>query len=239
LKNKATSGDTLSQLKLALVYHRGYGTHIDTSQSKHWFIIAANNNNITAKGYCLYNGFGIPENKEEAFKLFQQASNVGDNDATNMLGQCLMNGFGTRKDNKEALNYYYKSAIIGCLSGINNLGICYEYGYGVPIHLETAFKFYKVAAHLGALIAMYNVGWFYQYGKYVPLDLENALFWMKCAADCEHQEAKLAVKRIITYNPELKWKNEWHKIRLIWIGHLKNNSDCFFSLTPKEIIKEI
>jgi len=239
LKDKANSGDTLSQLRLALVYHRGHGTHIDNSQSKHWFILAATNDNVTAKGYCAYNGFGRTESKEEAFKFFQLASNTGDGNAINMIGQCLMNGSGTKKDTKEALICFFKSATTGCISGINNLGICYEYGYGVSINVETAFKFYKVAANLGALVAIHNVGWFYQYGKSVPLDIESALFWMKCAADCNHNEARSAVRRLTTFNPQLKWKNEWHKIRLLWIGNLKNDSECFFSVTPKEIIKEI
>jgi len=240
LKNKATAGDVDAQLKLGLVFIRGHGTLQIIPQCKQWFQLAASNGNLTAKGYCSFNGYGQTENKEEAFRLFTQECKASktNSDAMNMLGQCYLNGYGVKKDTKEAIQCFFKSAQLGCISAINNLGICFENGYGVSVSLELAFKWFMVSAKLGALTAMYNVGWFYQNAKFVPSDMVSAIFWLKSAADGGSEEGRQAVKRLVSFSPGLRWINEWSKIRLLWIGKLKS-SESFFAPVPKEIIKEI
>ncbi len=54
---------------------------------------------------------------------------------------------------------------------------------------------------------MYNVGWFYQNAKFVSADLEAAIFWLKNAADGGSEEARQAVRRLVTFVPRLRWVN--------------------------------
>ena len=60
-------------------------------------------------GECSFFGLGVPQNYEEAVKLFKEASELGNVDAMNRLGVCYARGQGIAQDHALAVNCFTRA----------------------------------------------------------------------------------------------------------------------------------
>jgi TPR repeat protein len=66
-------------------------------------------NGITMLGFCYHNGIGTKEDKDEAFKLYKKAANLGDKIAQYNLAQMYEKEDHIMKDIDNAIRWYKKS----------------------------------------------------------------------------------------------------------------------------------
>jgi TPR repeat protein len=91
-------------------------------------------------------GQGVPENPEEAVRLFRRAASENDANANASLAVMYANGRGVRADHVQAMRYYRRSAELGGSAGFLGVGMLYHYGLGVTASPEEAAAWY-LAAH--------------------------------------------------------------------------------------------
>ena len=100
-------------------------------------------------GFCLQNGFGVAEDKEQAVYWFRKAAEQEFAAAQNNLGYCLENGIGVKKHRPQAVSWFRKAAEQEHAPAQFNLGDCYERGVGVQKDPAQAFYWYRKAAEQG------------------------------------------------------------------------------------------
>ncbi len=89
------------------------------------------------------------EDYEAAVPILQEAADIGDAEAQNMLGNCYMYGLGIEQDEEEAAKYYQLSADQGNIPAAYNLAFSYLNGKGVEQDLKTAEEWYQKALDAG------------------------------------------------------------------------------------------
>lgn len=91
-------------------------------------------------------GLGMPENPDEAVRLFRQAASANDANGNASLAVMYANGRGVRADYAQAMRYYRRSAELGAGAGFLGAGLLYNYGLGVARSPTEAAAWY-LAAH--------------------------------------------------------------------------------------------
>lgn len=91
-------------------------------------------------------GQGMPENPQEAVRLFRNAASEGDANAHASLAVMYANGRGVRADYGQAMRYYRRAAELGSSAGFLGTGMLYHYGLGVARSVPEAAAWY-LAAH--------------------------------------------------------------------------------------------
>ncbi len=61
-------------------------------------------------GICYYNGEGVKQDFNEAFRWYKSAAEQGNADAQCRLGNCYKNGEGVQQDYNEAFRWYKAAA---------------------------------------------------------------------------------------------------------------------------------
>ena len=133
-----------------------------------------------------YHGYGVPQNKAEAFKWCRKAAEQGNSDAQNVLGNLYYYGEGVPKSKAEAFTWYRKAAEQGHAKAQNYLGEMYEHGQGgqdVQKNIAEAFKWYRKAAEQGDADAQFNIGVMYANGQGVPQNKAEGVKWFHKAAE--------------------------------------------------------
>ena len=87
--------------------------------------------------------------REEAFRLFRMAADMGHRDARCNVGICLQTGSGVKKNGAAAVKYYTLAASGGSIAAVYNLGLCYFNGDGVPCDYRMAKKLLTAAGAAG------------------------------------------------------------------------------------------
>ncbi|GBC20806.2 kinase-like domain-containing protein [Rhizophagus irregularis DAOM 181602=DAOM 197198] len=140
-------------------------------------------NSIVLLGDFNYLGIEINVDKNKAFELYQNSSDLENAYGINNLGYCYQHGIGIDIDEKKAFELYQKSSDLGNVYGINNLGYCYQHGTGTDIDEEKAFELYQKAADLGDAYGINNLAYCYQNEIGTYLDREKAFELYQKAAD--------------------------------------------------------
>jgi TPR repeat protein len=91
-------------------------------------------------------GQGVPENPQEAVRLFRLAAAENDANANASLAVMYANGRGVRTDHVQAMRYYRRAAELGSSAGFLGVGMLYHYGLGVAASPNEAAAWY-LAAH--------------------------------------------------------------------------------------------
>ena len=86
---------------------------------------------LCEKGDAYFNGAGIEQNYEEAFKYYTAAANLGYAMAIKNLGLCYVMGKGTGQDVNKAVSMFRMAADLNNKEAYHNLGKCYSEGIGV------------------------------------------------------------------------------------------------------------
>lgn len=100
-----------------------------------WLHRAAELGNAEARNQLAYlyeRGKLLPQNKEEAFRLYQLAAGQGYAVAQYNLAVCFAEGVGTQRDMVQAVEWFRKAAEQGNPEACLELAECYRTGTGVP-----------------------------------------------------------------------------------------------------------
>ena len=146
----------------------------------------ANAGDISACAYLgkmYYEGTGVAQNYNEAFKWFQKAADKGIDDACAYLGKMYYEGTGVAQNYNEAFKCFQKAADNGVTGAYTWLGVMYYDGQGVAQNYEKAFLWTKKAAENGAANAYVGLGVMYCNGQGVVQNYNEALKWYQKAAD--------------------------------------------------------
>ena len=146
----------------------------------------ANAGDISACAYLgkmYYEGTGVAQNYNEAFKWFQKAADKGIDDACAYLGKMYYEGTGVAQNYNEAFKCFQKAADNGGTGAYTWLGVMYYDGQGVAQNYEKAFLWTKKAAENGAANAYVGLGVMYCNGQGVVQNYNEAFKWYQKAAD--------------------------------------------------------
>ncbi|GES98810.1 kinase-like domain-containing protein [Rhizophagus clarus] len=181
----ANLGNNMAQYDLALMYKEGKVVNKNFDKAFELFKKSAEKNlsGINMLGYCYENGIGTDINEQEAFELYEEAANLGNNIAQFNLALMYKEGKYVTKNVDKAFELFKKSAEGDDLNGIFMLGYCYENGIGTNVNLRNAFELYEKAANLGNSIAQYNLALMYEKGKYVAKNFDKAFEFFKKSAE--------------------------------------------------------
>jgi len=141
------------------------------------------------KGLQYFSGDGVTQDLEEAVKCFQQAAELGNEDACLNLGFMYDVGLAVEQNYGEAAKWYESAAALGNPTAQYNLGILYSFGKGVNQSYETAAQWYTKAADQGYVDAQFNLGVLYEEGRGVSQNYLVADMWYVLAAAGDHQGA--------------------------------------------------
>lgn len=132
IKRAADFGIARAQYQLGMMYRDGINVPVDKTLSKKYFIDAALNGNVKAKGRM---GVSYAEakwgNELKTFRYLKLASVYEEADVMHYLGICFKKGIGTVVDEKTAFGLFDKSAKKEFAKSYYELCKCYYYGIGV------------------------------------------------------------------------------------------------------------
>jgi uncharacterized protein len=115
-------------------------------------------------GKMYFYGWGVEEDHEEAFALFEHAANYDVPEACFFLGKLNFND-----DKRLAIEQGEKAGMLGCAEAFDFLGLISERHEGVAglVSPDLPLDYYKRGAELGSPGALYKVGQHYlQIGKH-------------------------------------------------------------------------
>ena len=146
----------------------------------------ANAGDISACAYLgkmYYEGTGVAQNYNEAFKCFQKAADNGVTGAYTWLGVMYYDGQGVAQNYEKAFLWTKKAAENGAANAYVGLGVMYCNGQGVVQNYNEAFKWFQKAADNGGASAFAYLGDMYYAGDGVAQNYNEALKWYQKAAD--------------------------------------------------------
>lgn len=149
---------------------------------------------------CRYmTGDEVPEDMEEAVRLFRLAAEQGNMVAQKNLGTAYDYGDGVEADPEKALYWFRKSADQGYDEAQLALGCCYMNGNGVKQDEAQASEWFRLAAEQGHALAQAFLASLYSQGKGVEQDETEALKWYLKAAEQENELAQFALAGYYLY----------------------------------------
>ena len=153
----------------------------DTPEAIEWYHKLAGEGDVLAQFYLgdrYYNGEGgVPQDFENATKLYTSAAEQGHASSQEKLGQMFYLGEGVPQDYKEAVKWWTLAAEQGDVSSQTNLAQLYRDGKGVPQDNKEAVKWYTLAAEQGMAYAQLHLGIMYYNGDGVLQDYVQAHMW--------------------------------------------------------------
>lgn len=148
-------------------------------------------------GLCHGLGVTIPEDKDEAFRLFRAAADQGSPHALFCLGVCYSTGDGVAEDHEEAVRCYRAAADKGEPNALLNLGVRYLNGEGITEDKEKAVRCFQAAADQGHGGALLRLGMCFFYGSGVAENQEEGLRLIEAAAEAGCQEAEKLIRKYV------------------------------------------
>ena len=146
----------------------------------------ANAGDISACAYLgkmYYEGTGVAQNYNEAFKCFQKAADNGVTGAYTWLGVMYYNGQGVAQNYQKAFLWTKKAAENGAADAYVGLGVMYCKGQGVAQNYGEAIQWFQKAVDNGDAVAYgWLVGMYYN-GQGVSQNYGEAFKWTKKAAE--------------------------------------------------------
>ncbi len=134
--------------------------------------------------YMYFNGLGLDQNRDEAFKFYEQAAEKGFPLAFHQIGFYFDNGIDRDVNVQEAVKWYEKAAEKGVLISHHNLGFIYDTGRltGQRDPAEAA-RWYTFASEQGYASSQVNLGIMYDDGDGVIQDDKEAVRLFTLAAN--------------------------------------------------------
>ena len=191
----AEQGYAPAQCRLGILYSEGnYGIARGPEVAVKWFQLATHQNNpvaISRLAYCLYDGDGITQNKDEAAKLWYTLSKpTNDYPKGNPAGQYGLGLVLTDKDYtgynpKKGIKELHKAAKQDFVLAQYLLGMFYYNGLddAVKQDYKQARYWLNKAAKQGDHIAQYHMGEIYYNGNDVSINYRKAYQYYRQSAD--------------------------------------------------------
>ncbi|WP_227610565.1 tetratricopeptide repeat protein [Acinetobacter vivianii] len=125
------------------------------------------------------------DDQKKAFHLFEQAANLGNDEAMLQLGLLYQDGSSYVKeiDNQKALLWYKRAAEKNNIVALHNIGVAYYDGVGVTENKSKAYQYLQKAAKLGFLQSQKIIAYQLYTGTGVNKDLEQSFYWSMKAAE--------------------------------------------------------
>lgn len=148
------------------------------------------------RGYLLYNGLGVQEDKAAAMRLFRRGAQLGDTDC--MVGYASMlseegEDFRTRQ---RAFRLWKKAAAAGHSYAELALAKCYDEGDGVRQNFRKANELYHaILAKREDCDAAFNLAYNYYFGSGIEEDNEKAVRYFRMAHRLGSEVAPLYLGR--------------------------------------------
>jgi TPR repeat protein len=127
----------------------------------------------------------------QTIKLLQDAANLGQTEAQDIIGQLYLNGAGLPRDSAKAFNWFKRAAEGGLAMGQDHLANLYENGVSTTTNLVLAFVLFQKAAEQGLADAEFDLAQVYREGRGVPTNNAFALRWYLKAALQGHPGAQV------------------------------------------------
>lgn len=100
----------------------------------------------TYLGIMYDNGYGVAQDRAQAFRWFERAAGRGFAKAQYHLAFMYQHGRGVQRSQSEALKYYGMAAAQGDPAAQYNLGRMYAHGLAVPHNLVEAHMWFALAS---------------------------------------------------------------------------------------------
>lgn len=176
LINSANKGNVDSQRDLGVRLWNDKQMH---SLAVIYFSMAATKNepySVYNLANLYHNGYGVTQNYQKAFELYQKAAELGLPQALFELGNAYEKGYHgiVEADIVKAVEYYKKGAEAGNCDCLNSLGAMYMYGKGVRRNRKRGFSLFSQAAKAN-LEAKYNIALCYEHGTGTEKSIAKAL----------------------------------------------------------------
>lgn len=189
----AEQGDADAQFELALYHSVGICVKRDAAEEEKWFRKAAEQGHVTARAYCLSEGYGAKKDLEKAAEIARPAAEAGDPWAQ----FCMGIHYAGKNDPEKSLLWFRKAAEQGnswaqVCAGMAYLGIMKD----TPEDLEQTVCWFRKAAEQGNPLGQMMLAGCYAGGKGVPRDIEKAVYWFRQAAEQGCEQAKAALKKM-------------------------------------------
>ena len=126
---------------------------------------------------------------KEAFRCFEQGSNLNHLPSQNALGCMFEKGLGTEQSSEQAFYWFTKAADQGYAAAEYSLGFMYAYGRFVELSIEKSYCLTKSAAEKGYREAQYFMAFAIDNGPYDGTE-EESFFWANKAAQQGDQWAQ-------------------------------------------------
>lgn len=224
----AKLGSSDGMFNLYRLYTTGKGVNIDSEKARTWLEKAAAAGSIDAKKELAKIGRGgydrpgqAPETaafvaygkKDYAtsFRLYRQASELGNINATVVLGQHYAQGLGVAKDPKEAARLYRVAAEKWNPAGQAQLGFAYENGEGVPEDWTEMRNWCGKSAAQHHPLGLNCVGRLFQFGMAVPMDRAQAIAWFDKASDQDNPYARWFAKYLRKSSNCTGYRSDWER----------------------------
>jgi TPR repeat protein len=151
--------------------------------------IAAPGTELFQQGWRYDQGEGTSINIPEAFRLYQQASDLGNPLAKGRIARFYFSGYGVQHDEDQAARLS-QDAYPGVLQAAERndavaqmiVGTMYADGLGVARDNAEAMRWLRKAADQNLPLAQANLGVMYELGQGVPTDVNAAARWFGAAA---------------------------------------------------------
>ena len=210
------------------LYMTGKGVKTDPEKAKQWLDKAAAAGSIDAKKALMQTARGAYERPGQdienaayaAFtkkdyptsaRLYRQATDLGNMDATVVLGQHYAQGLGVAKDSKEAARLFRIAAEKGNPAGQAQLGFAYENGEGVPENWAEMRNWCGKSAAQHHPLGLNCVGRLFQFGMAVPMDRAQAIAWFDKASDQDNPYARWFAKYLRKSSNCTGYRSDWER----------------------------
>jgi len=157
VKKRAEVGDMKAQFQYGFMLYMGCND-LDTNHTAaaQWWRSAAAQGDLMAMvdlGQLYITGDGVPQDPQEAIRLFRKAGDAGEMHGYYHLAGMYGVGNGVKKDYSEEAKWYRVLAEKGVVDAMFMLGKFYDEGHGVPEDDDQAAIWWKRAAEKGHKIA--------------------------------------------------------------------------------------
>lgn len=205
---QASLGKVKAQALIGKIYLYGLkNTAVNYDKALKWLTKAEKAGNASAicdMGYCYANGYGVPQNIQKAWELYQKAASMGYSPAYVILGNYyFMGSDNVEQNDRDAADNWQTAAHMGDVVGLYKLGLCYKYGIGVEQNETEAIKWLTKSAKKNYGKAQYELGNYYLFAK----DYKNAYKWLDKSKKNGIPEAKKLIDQLFFADGKLKSEN--------------------------------
>ncbi len=203
MTTKAEAGDVDAALTLGYMYLYGEnGVTQNSEKAFKYYSMAAEKKDIIALnnlGSLYFNGIGTSRNIEKAVSLFDEAAQLGNNEAAVNLAFIYLSSqkASTPEIRERAIKLFSQAAQGGNITAQYMLGMIYYNGFGVAKDYDTAFRNLRKAASKFDE-AQYQLAQLYMNAEGTPRNYGNAVNNLARAAQQGHIKSMILLGDILS-----------------------------------------